>query len=97
MMNWKNRSASQIWRRENFAFQKKDMDAFIARKAPYFLESDLIGFARALKVHPGVVAGQLQFRTQKFNLFRNHLASVRSFVLPAAEVDGWGNVHPIEM
>jgi HTH-type transcriptional regulator/antitoxin HigA len=80
-----------------FCVPKKDMDAFIARKAPYFLESDLIGFAKALKVHPGVVAGQLQFRTQKFTLFRNHLASVRSFVLPAAEVDGWGNVHPIEM
>jgi HTH-type transcriptional regulator/antitoxin HigA len=80
-----------------FCVPKKDMDAFIARKAPYFLESDLVGFAKALKVHPGVVAGQLQFRTQKFNLFRNHLASVRNFVLPAAEVDGWGNVHPIEM
>ncbi len=80
-----------------FCVPKKDMDAFIARKAPYFLESDLIGFAKVLKVHPGLVAGQLQFRTQKFTLFRNHLVSVRNFVLPAAEVDGWGNIHPIEM
>lgn len=79
-----------------FCVPKKDMDAFIARKSPYFLESDLIGFAKVLKVHPGLVAGQLQFRTQKFTLFRNHLASVRNFILPAAEVDGWGNVHPIE-
>ncbi len=79
-----------------FCVPKKDMDAFIARKAPYFLENDLIGFARALRVHPGIVAGQLQFRIQKFTLFRNHLVSIRNFVLPAAEVDGWGNVHPIE-
>lgn len=79
-----------------FCVPKKDMDAFITRKSPYFLETDLIGFAKVLKVHPGVVAGQLQFRTQKFTLFRNHLASVRNFVIPAAEVDGWGNVHPIE-
>lgn len=80
-----------------FCVPKKDMDAFIARKSPYFLESDVIGFARFLKVHPGVVAGQLQFRTKRFTLFRNHLASVRNFVIPTAEVDGWGNVHPIEM
>jgi HTH-type transcriptional regulator/antitoxin HigA len=80
-----------------FCVPKKDMDAFIARKSPYFLESDVIGFARFLKVHPGIVAGQLQFRTKRFTLFRNHLASVRNFVIPTAEVDGWGNVHPIEM
>lgn len=80
-----------------FCVPKKDMDAFIARKAPYFSERDLIGFAKVLKVHPGLVAGQLQFRTGKFTHFRSHLASVREFVLPAAEVDGWGNIHPIEM
>ena len=79
-----------------FCVPKRDMDAFIARKAPYFAERDLIGFARALKVHPGLVAGQLQFRTGKFTHFRTHLAKVRDFVLPAAEVDGWGNIHPIE-
>lgn len=80
-----------------FCVPKKDMDAFIARKAPYFSERDLIGFAKALKIHPGIVAGQLQFRTRKFTHFRSHLASVREFVIPAAEVDGWGNIHPIEM
>lgn len=80
-----------------FCVPKKDMDAFIARKAPYFSERDLIGFAKALKVHPGLVAGQLQFLTGKFTHFRNHLAPVREFVLPTAEVDGWGNIHPIEM
>jgi HTH-type transcriptional regulator/antitoxin HigA len=80
-----------------FCVPKRDMDAFIARKAPYFSERDLVGFAKVLKVHPGLVAGQLQFRTGKFTHFRNHLASVREFVLPAAEVDGWGNIHPIEI
>lgn len=79
-----------------FCVPKADMDAFIARKAPYFSERDLIGFAKVLKVHPGLVAGQLQFRTGKFTFFRTHLAPVRQFVLPAAEVDGWGNIHPIE-
>lgn len=80
-----------------FCVPKRDMDAFIARKAPYFSERDLIGFAKVLRVHPGLVAGQLQFRTGKFANFRNHLATVREFILPTAEVDGWGNIHPIEM
>ena len=80
-----------------FCVPKREMDAFVARKAPYFSERDLIGFARTLRVHPGLVAGQLQFRTGKFTHFRNHLANVREFVLPTAEVDGWGNIHPIEM
>ncbi|MGN6363353.1 helix-turn-helix domain-containing protein [Asticcacaulis taihuensis] len=79
-----------------FCVPQRDMNAFIVRKAPYFSERDLIGFAKALRVHPGLVAGQLQFRTGKFNHFRSHLASVREFVLPTAEVDGWGNIHPIE-
>lgn len=79
-----------------FCVPKRDMDAFIARKAPYFTERDLIGFARVLKVHPGLVAGQLQFRTNKFTHFRSHLAPVREFILPTAEVDGWGDIHPIE-
>lgn len=80
-----------------FCVPKRDMDAFIARKAPYFSERDLIGFAKTLKIHPGLVAGQLQFRTGKFTHFRNHLAPVREFIMPSAEVDGWGSIHPIEL
>jgi HTH-type transcriptional regulator/antitoxin HigA len=79
-----------------FCVPKKEMHAFIARKSPYYTDSDLIGFARSLRVHPGLVAGQLQFITGKFSLFRDHLAPVRQFILPTAEVDGWGNIHPIE-
>ena len=79
-----------------FCVPKKDMDAFIARKAPYFSERDLIGFAKVLRVHPGIVAGQLQHRTNKFTHFRTYLVPIRDFIIPAAEVDGWGNIHPID-
>ncbi len=72
------------------------MDAFIRRKAPYFSERDLIGFARSLQVHPGLVAGQIQRRTNQYNKFRKHLVGVREHVIPAAEVDGWGDIHPID-
>ncbi|GFO82714.1 MAG: transcriptional regulator [Methyloceanibacter sp.] len=78
-----------------FCVPRHLMDAFIARKAPYFSERDLIGFARTLKIHPGLVAGQLQRRTGQYNKFRSHLAPVREFIIPTAEVDGWGDIHPI--
>ena len=81
---------------QEFCVPEKMMNAFIARKAPYFSERDLLGFAKTLKVHPGLVAGQLQRRTGQYNKFRSHLAKVREFVAPAAEVDGWGDIHPIE-
>jgi HTH-type transcriptional regulator / antitoxin HigA len=79
-----------------FCIPSKMMDAFIKRKAPYFSERDLIGFARTMKVHPGIVAGQLQRRTEQYHKFRQHLVSVREYIIPTAETDGWGDIHPIE-
>lgn len=77
-----------------FAIPTKMMDAFIARKNPFFAERDILGFAATMGVHPGLVAGQLQHRTGRYDRFRNHLVKVRSFVTPSAIVDGWGDVAP---
>jgi HTH-type transcriptional regulator/antitoxin HigA len=81
---------------QEFCVPAADLDAFIARKAPFFSERDLIGFARILKVHPGLVAGQLQRKTNRYDRFREHLAKVRSLILPNAIKDGWGDVAPVE-
>ena len=78
-----------------FCVPKKTLDAFIARKAPYFAERDILGVAATLKIHPGLVAGQLQHRTGRYDRFRTHLVKVRSIVAPGAVVDGWGDVVPI--
>lgn len=75
-----------------FCVPQKSLEKFVKLKAPFFPERDLIGFARTLNVHPGLVAGQLQHRTSRYDLFRNHLAKIRSAVIPSAIVDGWGNV-----
>ncbi len=37
----------------DFCVPKHEMDEWIARKAPYFSEKDLIGFARRIRVHQG--------------------------------------------
>lgn len=78
-----------------FCVPQKTMDQFIARKAPFFAERDILGVAATLRVHPGLVAGQLQHRTGRYDRFRNHLVKMRSIVAPNALVDGWGDVAPV--
>ena len=82
---------------QEFCVPSSMMSAFIARKAPFFSERDLIGFARILKVHPGIIAGQLQRQTDRYDRFRDHLAKVRAIILPNAIKDGWGDVAPVDM
>lgn len=78
-----------------FCIPQKTMDSFIARKSPVFAERDILGLAATLKVHPGLVAGQLRYRTGRYDKFTSHLAKIRSIVTPSAMVDGWGDVAPI--
>jgi HTH-type transcriptional regulator/antitoxin HigA len=72
------------------------LDAFIARKDPFFSEQDLIGFASILKIHPGILAGQIQRKTGRYDRFRDHLAKIREIISPNAIKDGWGDVAPVE-
>jgi HTH-type transcriptional regulator/antitoxin HigA len=78
-----------------FCAPKAMMDAFIARKAPVFAEKDIIGLARMLKVHAGLVVGQLQRRTGRYDRFRQHLEKVRDYIKPSAVADGWGDVAQV--
>ena len=80
---------------QEFCVPKAQMDSFIVRKAPFFTERDMLGFAKILGVHPGVVAGQLQHRTGRHDRFRQHLVNIRDNVRTSAPVDGWGDVYPL--
>jgi HTH-type transcriptional regulator / antitoxin HigA len=81
----------------NFCVPRELMERFIARKSPFFAERDILGFSRTLQIHPGLVAGQLQHLTGRFDRFRNHLVKIRSAVAPSAMVDGWGDIAPVGM
>ena len=80
---------------QTFCVPDEAMQSFITRKDPFFAERDILGFASTIQVHPGLVAGQLQHRTGRYDRFRNHLVKIRSFVAPSAMVDGWGDVAPV--
>jgi len=78
-----------------FCVPAAKLTKFISLKYPFFAERDILGFAKTINVHPGIVAGQLQHKTSRYDLFRNHLVKIRSFVTPNAMVDGWGDVAPV--
>jgi HTH-type transcriptional regulator/antitoxin HigA len=78
-----------------FCVPKKMMDAFYVRKAPLLREADIIAFSRMIKVHPGLIAGQLRHKTGKYHLWQNHLVKIRSIVAPNAITDGWGDLAPL--
>lgn len=78
-----------------FCVPQKKMDSLIARKAPTFAERDILGMAATLKIHPGLVSGQLRHRTGRYDRFTNHLVKIRSIVSPSAIVDGWGDIAQV--
>lgn len=80
-----------------FCAPKAKIESFIARKSPLFPERDFLGLAKILGVHPSLVAGQIHFRTGRYELFRGHLAKIRDHVLPSAIVDGWGDIAPVNL
>ena len=93
-VNDEERMANQA--AQDFLVPAHQLSAFIARKAPFFSERDLVGFAKIMRVHPGIVAGQLQRQTKRYDRFRDHLAKIRANILPNVFKDGWGDVAPIE-
>ena len=72
------------------------MNKFYSSKNPFFSERDVLAFAKMLKVHPGLVAGQLRYKTGRYNIFSAHLVKVRQMISETALVDGWGEIAPTE-
>ncbi len=83
----------------DFCVSDAKIQSFIRRKNPLFYEKDVIAFSKLNGVHPGITAGQLRHRTglwAKLAYLRKYQVPIRSFVLPGAIVDGYGQTVPIE-
>jgi HTH-type transcriptional regulator/antitoxin HigA len=72
-----------------------DLISFCARRNGFFSERDVVSFADSLRVHPGILIGQIHNRTKRFALLRKYLVKIREYVLPVATIDGWGHVAPV--
>src|ERR1700730_2652499 len=81
----------------DFCVSSRAMNDFIVRKNPFFSERDVLGFARIQERHPGIVVGQLHWKTGRYDLLRKYLVKVRGFVAPYCMTDGWGQVAPVAL
>ena len=79
-----------------FCVPADKMESFYQRKHPFFAEIEVLAFAKRMKVHPGLVVGQLQRRTGRYDLLRKHLVGVRNSLAAAMMMDGWGDSVPTE-
>lgn len=76
---------------EDFLVPKTKLDDFVARVSPFYSKTRIEAFAARMKVHPGIVVGQLQWRGEvPYTHNREMLVRVRSTVIPSAVTDGWG-------
>lgn len=74
----------------NLLIPSDKLDSFISRMHPHYYQERIVQFARARKVHPGIVVGQLHGRGKlKYNQLRPLLVKVREHIFGSALTDGW--------
>jgi HTH-type transcriptional regulator/antitoxin HigA len=68
-----------------------ELDSFIRRLAPLYSRDRIIQFAHRMRIHPGIIVGQLQYRGELgYSAHRELLAKVRTTLAETAFTDGWG-------
>jgi HTH-type transcriptional regulator/antitoxin HigA len=91
-----NESLSAIEQRANaeaaeMLIPKDKLQSFITRTRPFYSKEKIIQFAHLMKIHPGIIAGQLQFRKQvDWACHRQMLVKVRDVLISGSMVDGYG-------
>ena len=78
----------------DFCVPAEHVRSFYLRKKPFFSETDVLAFAKRMKVHPGIAVGQIQRVSNRYDLLRKHLVKVRSHLEGSMMMDGWGDVVP---
>jgi HTH-type transcriptional regulator/antitoxin HigA len=82
-------------RAANFLVPSDKLESCIIRVNPFYSKERIIQFAHRMKVHPGIVAGQLQFRREiGWHANREMLVKVRARIVQTAMTDGWGVPTP---
>ena len=80
-----------------WCIEPSEVESFIARTHPYFVEWKVQAFANLQHVHPGIAVGQLHHRFSKtgrglpHSHLRKLLVKVRKYLTEAAMTDGFEN------
>jgi HTH-type transcriptional regulator/antitoxin HigA len=81
-----------------FLIPERELESFIARVRPLYSKQRILGFAARLKIHPGIVIGQLQRRGEiKYAHSRDMLLKVREYVIGSALTEGWGHFPVVNL
>ena len=77
---------------------QRQLASFINRVGPLYSSRRIEAFAHTMKVHPGIVVGQLQHRGEgAYSSFRRTMVPVRDRITSSALTDGWGSTLPAEL
>ncbi len=77
---------------KDFLIKPSELDNFIMRISPLYGTQKILGFAKRVHIHPGIVVGQLQFRGEiPWSSYRKMLEKVKHIIIPSALTDGWGH------
>ena len=72
-----------------------ELDSFVRRVGPFYPKERIIQFANKVKIHPGIIVGQLQKRDEVgYGSLREMLVKVRDVVVSTALTDGWNQSIP---
>jgi HTH-type transcriptional regulator/antitoxin HigA len=77
-----------------FCVPRSHLNSFIARKSPFISEQDVLAFAARMEIHPAIVVGQVQHKTNKYAWLRKYQTSIRNYLFAWRFIDGWGRVAP---
>lgn len=68
------------------------LESFVQRVGPIYSIERINQFARRVKIHPGIVVGQLQHRAEVgFYAHKETQVKIRDIVVATAVTDGWGH------
>lgn len=76
----------------DFLVPRAELESFARRLAPIFSKDRLVQFANRMRMHPGIVVGQLQhIGALGYSAHRDFLVKIRDAVKDAALTDGFGD------
>ncbi|EMI40547.1 HigA family addiction module antitoxin [Rhodopirellula sp. SWK7] len=78
-----------------FLLDPDELSSFIVRVGPLYSRARINQFANRMKIHPGIIVGQLQFRGElSYRSMRDTLVGIRDYVTSESLTDGWGHFLP---
>ncbi|OXE35592.1 MAG: addiction module antidote protein [Phenylobacterium zucineum] len=80
-----------------FCVPQAQLNNFVARHDPAYSHLNFLGFSRLMRRHPGIVAGQLQRKINRPELFKKYQVRVRPIIAAAALTDGYGQALPTDI